>query len=262
MIERVPWERLPEELRVDVEAHVGPVVSAEVVGQGLNCSAALALVTEQRGRLFLKGVRLDDEPAVAALATEARLNATVRRVGPAVVHSARLAGWACMVFTYVSDRNADLGPGSPDLPAVADLLRRMERLAVPDPPLPSLADRFGAHALPHERAALAGGALLHTDTNPHNLLIDATGRAHVVDWAMPATGPAWVDAAYTAVRLVECGQPMRVARAWLEGFESWRTADPAAVGAFVEVVCRWWSETVGEADAVGGNGRFRGLLER
>ncbi|WP_405799246.1 phosphotransferase [Streptomyces sp. NBC_01506] len=257
MIERVEWEQLPAGLRVSVEVRTGAVVAAELVPQGLNCTVALALTT-QRGPLFFKGVREDDTEGVAALRWEEQLNPTVRGVSPTIRHTFRSDGWYCAAFDYIEGRNADLGPGSADLDTVALTLHRMHQLRLPDLTIPPLADRFSGHLLPGEEQALAGGHLLHTDTNPHNIMISG-GNAYVVDWAMPAVGPAWVDAAYTAVRLMEYGQSPATALAWLNTIPSWRRADPKAVAAFTSATCRRWTATVGEKSAAASNTRIQHL---
>lgn len=261
MSERVPWEKLPTALRDAIEARTGPIAAAEEVPEGLNCSLALALFPQGRAPVFLKGVRTTDTAALAGLRCEERINATVNGVSPAIRHRFAVGEWRCLAFVYVDGRHADLSPGSGDLPAVALTLRRMHDLPAPTCPLPQLADRFTAYLLPGEAEALKGSNLLHTDTNPHNIMIDDhSGNAYIVDWAMPAIGPAWIDAAYTAVRLMECGQSPAAALAWLHGFTPWRYADPRAVEIFVNATCRHWTATVGEHAAKPSNDRFRHLL--
>lgn len=263
MAERVRWADLPAVLRRAVEARTGRVVRAAEVAEGLNCSLALTLDTQHGDSVFLKGVRASARAEAAGLRCEQQVNAVVAAldVGPKIQHSFVSAGWHCLAFAYVRGGHADLGPGSRHLAAVAETLRRVPDGRLPRLALPHFAERFAAHLRPDEARALAGPHLLHTDTNPHNLLIEAeSGRAYVVDWAMPARGPAWVDAAYTAVRLLECGHPPRSARQWLAGFDSWRAAEPASVAAFVNAVCRQWVATVGERDAEPSNARFRSLL--
>ncbi|MER5772434.1 phosphotransferase [Streptomyces sp. NPDC001985] len=264
MSERVDWHRLPLALRVAVERETGAVTAAVVVVEGLNCSLALAVHTERYGRLFLKGVREDDTDGVAALRCEVALNRTVAGVGPVIRHSVRAAGWFCLAFVHIDGRHAELGPGTGDLARVAAVLGRMALLRPPPGvPVPRLVERFAAHLLDGEAERLSGGTLLHTDTNPHNIMVGhAGGESYVIDWAMPAVGPAWVDPAYTAVRLLECDQPAEVALAWLAGFPSWRAADRAAVETFVDVTCRHWTATVGERGAEPSNARFRVLLGR
>ncbi|MFH8410671.1 phosphotransferase [Streptomyces sp. NPDC018019] len=102
---------------------------------------------------------------------------------------------------------------------------------------------------------MRGGVLLHTDTNLHNLLVGG-GRAWLVDWAMPAAGPAWVDVAYTTVRLMEADCPPVEALAWAEQFPSWTGADPRAVEAFVAGMCQLWERQAGARNAQPGNARF------
>ncbi|MCC3768768.1 phosphotransferase [Streptomyces sp. UNOC14_S4] len=261
MVERVGWEELPAALRGAVEARTGRVTASRTVVDGLNCVAALVLDTERSGRLFFKGVREADAKAVAALGWEARVNEAVRGVGPLLLHRFRDGGWSCLAFAHIDGRHVDLGPGSNDLAAVSDALRRMQTFSASGLPAPPLADRYAAHLLPGDAECLSGTSLLHTDTNPHNIMIgNGDGVAYIVDWAMPATGPAWVDAACTAVRLMECGQSPADALTWLGGFASWRHADPESVEAFVHVTCRDWTATIGERDAAPSNARFRHLL--
>ncbi|WP_414169818.1 hypothetical protein ACMATS_31635 [Streptoverticillium reticulum] len=61
--------------------------------------------------------------------------------------------------------------------------------------LPQYVDReLGSSVSAAERELLLGDALLHTDTNPHSLLV-AADRGYRVDWALPAAGPSWIDVA-------------------------------------------------------------------
>jgi hypothetical protein len=267
--ERVEWEALPSGVRRVVEARTGPVVSAQTITSGLNCTAALVLHCRNRGPLFLKGVRTTDEAKVAGLRNEAQVNAAVTGISPALRHSFEVDGWFCLAFAYVPGRHVDLSPGAADLTPVTQVFTRMQGLDLGDLwrfgryniTAPDLADQFAGHLRPGEAAALKGTHLLHTDTNPHNILVGADGgQAYVVDWAMPAVGPAWVDPAYTAVRMMECDRTPADALRWLSGFASWRDADPAGVETLVNVTCRQWTAIVGERDAEPSNARYRTLL--
>ncbi|WP_171168745.1 phosphotransferase [Streptomyces sp. I05A-00742] len=255
------WQWIsPAISRNAVEGRAGRVIASESIAEGLSCTTALALTTERSGRLFFKGAREADAEAVAALDWEARVNETVLGVSPAIRHRFRGGGWSCLAFAYIEGRHADLSPGTKDLAAVTSALRRMQGLSNPALPTPRLADRFARYLLPGEAEHLSGPALLHTDTNPHNIMVSRKGTAYVVDWARAATGPAWLDPAWTAVRLMECGRAPADALAWLDGFASWRHADSRSVETFVNVTCRWWTTVVGEQAARRSNARFRYLL--
>ncbi|QDY78765.1 phosphotransferase [Streptomyces qinzhouensis] len=264
MTDRVGWDDLPNSLRDEVTARTGAVLSTETIADGLNCRLAATIGTRRHGGLFLKGVPDGDTEEAAALQLEASLGQAVGGVGPTLRYDVHAAGWRVLVFDRIDGRHAALGSGSGDLDAVHEVLGRMRHLRVPaGVVVPQLAERYAGHLGPGDAELLAGDTLLHTDTHPHNILVEsATGRAYVVDWAMPATGPAWVDAAYTAVRLMECDQPPGAALAWLATVPAWRTADPDAVRAFVGAVCRDWTATIGERDAESSNRRYRRLIGR
>ncbi|MGW6600249.1 phosphotransferase [Streptomyces sp. NPDC055036] len=269
MSERVNWEELPSELRDAVEARTGPVLASDHVAEGLNCSLALIVHTRNNGPLFLKGVRTSDDAGMAGLRCEDQINETVTGIGPGVRYRFELGGWFCLAFIYVEGRHADLSPGTEDMSAVTFTMQKMQQLVFSESlpfdrftfSAPQFAERFVKFLNPGEAEALKGLNLLHTDTNPHNIMIGKHGgHAYVVDWAMPAMGPAWVDPAYMATWLMSYGQTPSDALAWLSGFTSWRQADPKAVEAFVNVTCRHWTATIGEKDAESSNARFRHLL--
>ncbi|MER5772033.1 phosphotransferase [Streptomyces sp. NPDC001985] len=261
MTERVEWEELPAEFRDAVERHTGPVITSESVASGFNCTLALVVHTRDSGRLFLKGVRLSDTVGAAGLLCEEQLNDVVGCVSPAIRHRFETAGWLALAFIHVDGRHVDYGPGTGDLGAVTRTMRRMQYLRAPVFPVPQLADRFAGHLKPGEADMLHGAHLLHTDTNPHNIMIGGGGQAYVVDWAMPALGPPWVDAAYTARWLMSFGQTPADALAWLSGIPSWQQADPRTVEAFVDVTCRQAVAQVGERGSATTNAQFRHLLD-
>ncbi|MCF3960922.1 phosphotransferase [Streptomyces fuscigenes] len=261
MIEQhLPWGDLPAPLRAAIQQHTGVATSAESIEQGLNCSAAVRLWTA-RSSFFVKVVRGEDTEGLAGLAQEQLVAPLVGAVSPALRLAVREAGWRALVFDLAPGRTADLSAGSPDVEAVAALVQRLADLPSPPAGLPQFADRYATHLLPGNTELRRGEHLLHTDTNPHNLLVDGT-IARLVDWAMPAVGPAWIDAALTAVRLMEDGQQPAAALTWLDRIPSWRRARPGAVAAFVDVICRDWAARIGERAAEPSNARYRALLGR
>jgi hypothetical protein len=232
---RTEWDALPSAVRVAVSAHIGAVTGWVPVTEGLTCQTAAVLATAD-GRVFIKGVPVSDPDAVVGQDWEVAANPLVAGVAPLLLARVSVAGWDILVFEYVDGRHADLTHGSADTALVARALERMQEVTAGGL-APRFADRF-AHVLSDdEQLLLTGDTLLHTDTNPHNLLIGTNG-AHVVDWAMVAAGPAWVDVALTAVRLMEAGWPPEAALTWADHFPSWRTADPVAVAALVTALSR------------------------
>ncbi|MFE0421007.1 aminoglycoside phosphotransferase [Streptomyces sp. NPDC058953] len=267
MIDRIGWDGLSPGLRARIEEYVGAVYDAVTVADGLNCRLAATVTTERHGELFLKGVPDEATDEAAALHREALLNPAVTGIGPRLRHDIRTDGWRVLVFEWIDGRHAELGPNSGDLDAVRNVLDQMRGLRPPTGvAVPPLTERFAGFLGPGDAELLAGEALLHTDTNPHNILVtdpgqsETTRRAYVVDWAMPATGPDWIDAAYTAVRLMECDQPPHTALGWLATVPAWQAADPAAVRAFVNTVCRHWTAVAGEQGSGWSNECYRQLL--
>ncbi|MGV9312561.1 phosphotransferase family protein [Streptomyces sp. NPDC003691] len=260
MIERVRWEELPAELRAAIEKRTGEVDAVETVNTGFNCTLAFRIHTRRNGLLFLKGVRLSDEKGMTGLLCEERINRAIGGIGAMIRHRFEVAGWVCLAFVHIEGRHIDYGPGTPDLGHLTAVLHMMHRLKTPAFPIPQLADAFAGYLKPGEAEALRGTRLLHTDMNPHNVLI-GRGQAYVVDWAMPALGPPWVDAAYAATWLMSYGQPPEDALAWLNGFASWRQADRAAVETLVEVTCRKSTERLGVKDSARSNSHFQHLLD-
>ncbi|MFF6955082.1 phosphotransferase [Streptomyces sp. NPDC008317] len=254
---RTEWDALPSAVRVAVGGYVGAVTGWVPVAEGLTCQTAAVLATAD-GRVFVKGVPVSDTDGVVGQDWEVAANPLVAGVAPLLLARVTVAGWDVLVFEYIDGRHADLTPGSADTALVARALARMQEVTA-DGLAPRLGDRY-AHVLSDdEQLLLAGDALLHTDTNPHNLLIGASG-ARVVDWAMVASGPAWVDVALTAVRLMEAGWPDEAAVAWAGRFPSWRSADPVAVAALVAGVCRDWEARLGPDAARPSNLRYQALL--
>ncbi|MEU7131946.1 aminoglycoside phosphotransferase [Streptomyces sp. NPDC046261] len=225
---------------------------------GITCSFAAVLSTAG-GRVFVKGVPEDDAAGRAAQAWEVAVNPAVTGAGPQLLWRLETGGWDLLGFEWVAGRHADLSPGSPDLPLVAAALGAAQGLAAPAG-VPQFVDRdLAGFVTAGERQLLLGDALLHTDTNPHNLLV-GDGIAWLVDWAMPARGPAWVDVAHTAVRLMEGGCGCEEALEWAARFPSWQAVDRGAVAAFVAASCRAWETRVGARGARASNARFEALL--
>ncbi|MFD0384656.1 aminoglycoside phosphotransferase [Streptomyces stramineus] len=209
--------------------------------------------------MFVKGVPAGYERGRSAQSWEVALNPAVVGVSPRLLWRVEAAGWDLLGFEFVPGAHADLSPGSPDLPAVADVLTAAGGRRAPAG-VPPLTDRW-SDLDEEDLVLLAGDTLLHTDTNPHNLLVGA-GRGWLVDWALPAAGPAWVDVAFTALRLMECGEHSpESALDWAHQFDCWAGVDPRALAALEGATRRHRVAAVGERGARWANGVFASLLE-
>lgn len=253
---RTPWADLPSPARRAIEQHTGPVLRATDLDGGLNCAAAARLRTPN-GDLFAKAAA-DGTDGARHQAREAAIAPWLPAVAPAVAGHAQAAGWHLIATTWIPARHADLTPGSRDLTAVAETLTKASRCTPPtDAPIPPLVSVWDGHATPAEADFLTGDCLVHADLHAENILIN--DRAWLIDWAMCARGPAWVDTAEAAVRLMENGHTAADALAWAARIPAWRDAPSAAVAAWVDVSCRSWEALMGPDDARPGIGRLHAL---
>ncbi len=88
---------------------------------------------------------------------------------------------------------------------------------------------------------LAGDHLLHTDLNPHNILITGTGP-RIVDWSWPTLGAAWIDTACAALWLIAEGHTPADAESWAAGVTAWADATEPALNAFTTTNSALWSQ--------------------
>ncbi|MDI2130403.1 phosphotransferase [Yinghuangia seranimata] len=236
---RVAWADLHPRVRAYVEDTVGAVGDSATVWAGFSCDFAAALGTAL-GSFFVKGVP-SGHPAVGQQWMEAAVAPYVTRFSPRLIRHIRECGWDVLVFEYIDAVHADLSPGSRDLPRLAALLTGIGAAEPPgaDVPLEPVSARWAEYLDPAALRLLAGESLLHTDLNPHNLL-SAGDRAYVVDWATPARGPAWIDVADAAMRLMEQGHTASDAETWARQMPCWRHVTVAEIDALVTAYVRTW----------------------
>ena len=73
-------------------------------------------------------------------------------------------------------------------------------------------------------------------------LIDETGAAHVIDWALPARGAAWVDGAFLVLRLIEAGHPPEDAERWVLRLPGFSKVDAeTTLNAFSAFIAGLWT---------------------
>ncbi|WP_433463218.1 phosphotransferase [Spirillospora sp. CA-128828] len=241
-MDRIGWESLPTNLVGAVADELGPLVKVEQIGEGRR-SAFAAVAHLDAGRVFLKGAPVSDERAAAQLDREATINPHVQAVTPEMVCDLEAGGWRLLGFEHVEGRRADYTPGSRDLPAVLDALDTVDGLKVPaDVGVMWFEGRWSDYAAaPQHLAQLAGGALLHTDLNPGNV-VAGPGGATVVDWGMASIGAAFVNPADLVVNLVACGHAPRDAEAAVTGMAAWNEADPSVIDYYARLLATTWLE--------------------
>lgn len=244
---RRPFLSLPLAVQQAVREHTGLIHSARTVRGGSNCSVAARLESD-RGTFFVKALH-EGHAQVGTLRREAGINEHLPHACPRLMWQVRERGWVLLGYQYLAGRHADYRPGSPDLPLVQAAVDEVQRLTVGDSAhvLPAQ-QRWAPYAPAGTAQLFAGDALLHTDLSPDNVLVG--DRAHLVDWAWPTRGAAWIDPAILTLRLLAAGHTPGEADAIADGFPSWKHADPASKAAFAAANARLWGEIADQDPAV------------
>ncbi|MHA5050030.1 aminoglycoside phosphotransferase [Streptomyces sp. SD15] len=238
-VARIHWTDLPPAARAAVEAHTGAILSAETAQAGANSGIA-ATVRTAGAILFVKGVPTD-HPQARTQQREAAINPHLPPSCPRLLWHVQAAGWDLIGYEHLVGRHTDYTPGSPDLPPVARAVVELQNTPCPDIELKCAEDRWGGYAGPAGVEQLVGDTLLHTDLAPHNVLM--TDRAHLIDWAWPTRGAAWIDPAVLILRLMEAGHSAAGADAWARAsFASWVSAPHTAVAVFADANAAAWDE--------------------
>jgi hypothetical protein len=235
---RVRWDELPTRARAAIIERTGPVRKVETVPGGANSGFA-ARVHTASDVTFVKGVPTSHVQLPSQL-REVAINPYLPPASPKLRWNVRAGGWDLLGYECVLARHADYAPGSRDLPLVAAALAELQ--AIESPPLAQVKNavhRWAAQ-LGHQADGLAGTTLLHTDLAPHNVLI--IDRAHLIDWAWPTRGAAWIDPALLVPHLMEAGHTAYDADQWARRFPSWAAAPRSGVNAFVSANARVWAE--------------------
>ncbi|MGH3327759.1 MAG: aminoglycoside phosphotransferase [Streptomycetales bacterium] len=181
-----------------------------------------------------------DHPQARTQQREAGINPHLPLACARLLWHLQAEGWDLLGYEHIGGRHADYTPGSPDLPLVAHAVAELQHIRCPATPLKRAEQRWAAHAGASAMPQLAGDILLHSDLAPHNILI--TRQAHIIDWAWPTRGAAWIDPAVLILRLMEAGHTAPAADAWAQQFPSWARAPHAAVSTFSRANARVWDE--------------------
>jgi hypothetical protein len=238
---RIDWDDVAADVRAAIESQTGPVLKAETAAEGRNSEIA-AFVHTATGRVFVKGLRTDQRGAQTQQ-MEAMINPYVAPIAPRLLWQIHTGPWHMLGFDYIDGRHADFSPGSPDLPKVIHAMRKLADIPCPDLPLKRAEQRWAPYTDdPSAPDLLRGDSLLHTDYNPLNILIGDT--AHIIDWAWPTRGAAWIDPACLVLRLMATGHSPSEAEAWAQQVPSWSTGSQRAINTFAAANAALWAEIV------------------
>lgn len=169
---RTHWEDLSEGIHSAIQAQTGAVLRAHTVSEGLNSEIAAVLHTSTN-KVFIKGLR-SDHSRVWTQQMEAMINPYVVQVSPRLLWHIETDRWNILAFEHIEGRHADYSPGSDDIPKVVEAIRLLREVRCPDLPLKRAEQRWAPYM--DDTSALRGDALLHTDFNPLNVLINGTAR--------------------------------------------------------------------------------------
>lgn len=222
-----------------IHPHTGGLTGIRPTERG-DMSDLTALVECERGPFFVKAMRNRPGGRRDSLLREERINPFVQPVSPALRWQAENEEWIALGFDVVDGRPSNFKPGSPDLPAVVELLNRMGELDLPDIARDWPETRWNRFVSNESEANLfQGDALLHADINPSNLLV-GDRDVWAVDWAWPTRGAAFIDPAQLVVQLVSAGHCAAAAESWAAECKVWASTDPKAIDAFAAATVRMW----------------------
>ncbi|MEU9884334.1 phosphotransferase [Sphaerisporangium sp. NPDC051011] len=271
---RPQWDALPTGLRAGLADLLGGIAVADVQTGGFTPGLAARLRLATGRHLFAKGI-----PSDHALAGKYRTEADTARALPATTPAPRLqwtgeiAEWVVLIFDDIEGRHPDLSPGSPDVPRVVAAVAGLAEVLTPSP-LPQAPDATAelaaivhgwaelADAPPldldpwecahvnrlaemesHWLRAAAGPTLLHGDINASNLLIDGTGGVHLIDWAQPACGAAWIDIVDLIPHLILAGHDPAAAECAVADVPAWNGTDPEMITSYAVAFAGYWART-------------------
>lgn len=236
---RHDFDDLPEAARRAVAIQTGHIHAARTAGGGLNSGIA-AVVDADGGRCFIKGIPADHAQAVSQK-REIAISPFLPATCPRLLWHVEAGGWVLLGYEVIDGRHADYMTDK-DVPLVLEALQEVQQVTAPaHADLKAAEVRWAKYVNDAERALFVGDTLLHTDWTPANVLISEQ-RARVVDWAWPTRGAAFIDPYLLALHLVQGGQTVDSAVAWVARVDSWSKADRIGIQAFAKAVTRMWRD--------------------
>lgn len=240
---RIHWNGLPEDVRravlVGLAARPEDVRAVKFPEGGFT-SGLVCVIDTAVGSYFIKAMHESSSQASLELIREERLVLSRTKQSypiPSLMHTVEQSGWIVLVNEAVSGVPLDERTDEAGLIAAMDALVVVrERFVAQEDSLPRVAARYEgllsyAPQMLHRRpelagtmslaeviarseravaAASAGDELVHGDLRPDNVLVEASGRAWLVDWAWGCRGQVWAD----AVTLMCAARGVRPERRW------------------------------------------------
>ncbi|MFE6178804.1 aminoglycoside phosphotransferase [Streptomyces sp. NPDC056464] len=236
--------QLPDTVLSLIEKATGPVDDVRTLKAGRN-SAVAARVYASDHALFVKGLPLD-HPWVWTQKREADISPYVQDIAPKLYWHAEEDGWSLLGFEYVEGKHADFTPGSPDLTAVMASMTRLSQVPTPSTELKTMPHRLRSYVDdPAELAWFSGNSLLHTEWNPHNVLM-TNREAMLVDWGA-SLGAAWIDPALWLLWLIAHDHSPAQAEAQAAVHPAWEHAPSAGLDALAHAQRRLWDSIADES---------------
>lgn len=263
---RLPWDRLPAQIRGQVESGIGGrVVSAESQPGGFSPGVAARVVLDDGRRAFVKAAGPKPNPVAPRLhRAEARIAGALPPEAPAprLLFTYDDGDWVALAFEDVGGRPPLLPWNRDELSRVLDALGELADSLTPSPiaapPIEAALDdtfrgwrnlaadqsrlaRVDEWARRHvdrlvEREAnwqvgVAGATLVHLDIRADNLLLTPE-QVFVVDWPHACIGACWIDLLLMLPSVAMQGGP----KPW-QVFDDHRLARHANPAAVTRMVC-------------------------
>lgn len=230
---RSDWTALPESATTKIAGLVGGIREVIPAPRGNHAEIA-ATVAGPAGEVFVKAA--SSELGVRSLRYELLASRAVPlSCSPAVEWDFESDGWLMVGFERCAGPNADLSPGSADLDLLDVALNELNATLAPDQAWFSPAGRLG-----FTHPAMDGRTLVHTDLNPDNLIMSASGL-RIVDWAYATKAAPWVELALLVQWLIGSGHTPEQAEAWVARFPAWQETNPEVLDEFAARNAAKWS---------------------
>lgn len=273
-VPRLSWHQLPASVKAAFADLLGaPIERAVSQEEGFSPGLAARCELPDGRSVFLKATaRSVNIHSREMMVHEGVINHSLPDDAPvpAFLGSIEVGEWFGLAFADVQGRlpdvpwhDADLDavfdavdgldlPTRADVPHLAELLRPAfvgwANLAVADDDLTKVEpwlDRTMVRRLADLTSdwttSCPPESLVHADIRADNVLIDADGLVHIVDWANAGLGPAWLDVVFMIPSIAMQGGPPP-AELWARSRHA-KTTDPHDVDVMVAAVAGYFTES-------------------